>query len=192
MRRRDIVAGSLFGFAAAQYLVVEAAVAAVFDGYSYLRDTVSDLGVPGTSDAYAAMNVAFGVSAGSVLIAGICSAGALGRRRVPYLAAIAAYSVGTALVATVHAGDGSAHVIGAVLAIGAGNVIALVVGTGVPACPRWYRSGSVALGIAGCAAAACLIAGIGPVGLAERSAIYTFTGWEILTAVALLRPTARA
>ncbi|MDJ0393758.1 DUF998 domain-containing protein [Rhodococcus sp. G-MC3] len=181
------MAGSLFGFAAAQYLVLEAVVATVSDGYSYIRDTVSELGVPGTSDASAVMNVAFGVSAVSVLAAGICSAGLLGSRRTPYLAAIAAYSAGTALVATVHAGDGSAHVVGAVMAITAGNVIALVVGTGVPACPQWYRAGSVALGLVGFAASACLIAGIGPVGVAERTAIYTFTGWEMLTAAVLLR-----
>ncbi|MCZ4077634.1 DUF998 domain-containing protein [Rhodococcus sp. H36-A4] len=168
-----------------QYLLLEALTASLSEGYRYAYDTVSDLGVPTTSDTSWLMNVAFCVSAISVLAAGICSASLLGRRRWAYLGAIAAYSLGSVLVAVVHAGDGNAHIIGAVLAIGAGNTIALLVGTGVPTCPRWYSKGSIGLGVLGFVASGLLIAGVGPVGVMERASIYTFTGWELLTAAAL-------
>ncbi len=164
------------------------------DGYDYARDTVSELGVPGTNDWYVAMNVAFWLSAVSVLIAGICSA-TLVRRRWAYLGLICAYSAGSVLVASVHAGEGSAHVLGAILAIGAGNAIAVLVGSTSPRCPRWYTASSVGLGVVGFAASGLLIAGpdlleadlvgVDMVGVVERTAIYTFVGWEIITAVVL-------
>ncbi|ORI18968.1 hypothetical protein BJD99_19850 [Rhodococcus sp. 1163] len=184
-RRKARAAGLLFAFASLQYLLLEALTASRSEGYRYAYDTVSDLGVPTTSDTSWLMNVAFCVSAISVLAAGICSASLLGRRRWVYLGAIAAYSLGSVLVAVVHAGDGNTHIIGAVLAIGAGNIIALLVGTGVPTCPRWYSRGSVGLGVLGFVASGLLIAGVGPVGVMERASIYTFTGWELLTAAAL-------
>lgn len=172
-----------------QYLLLEAVVTARSDGYRYTLDTVSELGVPGTSGWYAAMNVAFWVSAVSVLAAGFLSSTLLVVRRRVYLGLIGAYSVGSVLVASVHAGDGSAHVIGAILAIGAGNVIAVLVGMSTPHCPQWYSSASLALGVLGFAASGMLIAGVGPVGAVERASIYTFVGWEALTAAALLRRT---
>lgn len=159
----------------------------MFDGYRPVYDTVSELGVPSVSDWHVLMNIAFCVSAVSVLVAGFCSAHLLAARRRVYLAAVIGYSVGSVLVASVHSGDGSAHVVGAVLAIGAGNVIAVVVGTGVPACPRWYSGGSIALGVVGFLASVLLIAGIGPVGAVERASIYTFVAWELLTASAIGR-----
>ncbi|MGA9871080.1 MAG: DUF998 domain-containing protein [Rhodococcus sp. (in: high G+C Gram-positive bacteria)] len=185
---RARLSGCLFGFAAVQYLVAEAATAFGFDGYRYVRDTVSELGVPASSPGHLVMNGAFCVSAVTVLVAGKLTARLLSRRRAKvYLGAVVAYSVGSVLVASVHAGDGSAHVLGAILAIGAGNVIAVTVGTGVPTCPRWYSASSVALGAAGFAASILLVAGIGPVGAVERASIYTFTAWELVTAAALFR-----
>lgn len=164
----------------------EALAASAFEGYRYLRNTVSALGVPADSPWSAAINVSFCLSAVSVAAAGVCSAHVLGRaRRRVYLGAVAAYAVGSVLVALVHAGDGPGHVLGAVLAIGAGNVIAVTVGSGVPSCPRWYSVGSVGLGVVGFAASVLLVAGIGPVGAVERTSIYTFTAWELLTAVTL-------
>lgn len=170
-----------------QYLLAEAVTAAMFGGYRPAYDTVSELGVPSVSDWHVLMNIAFCVSAVSVLVAGFCSAHLLAARRRVYLGAVIGYSVGSVLVATVHSGDGSAHVVGAVLAIGAGNVIAVVVGTGVRACPRWYSGGSLALGVVGFFASVLLIAGIGPVGAVERASIYTFVAWELLTALAIGR-----
>lgn len=184
--QRTRLAGYLFGFAATQYLLAEAVTIAAFDGYSIIGDTVSELGVPAESDWHRLMNVAFCVSAASVAVAGVCSAHLLsGLRRRFYLGSVGAYSVGSVLVATVHAGDGSAHVIGAVLAIGAGNVIALLAGTRTGGSPRWYSRSSVALGSLGFAASALLVAGVGPVGAVERASIYTFVAWELLTAVAM-------
>lgn len=167
-------------------MLAEAVTIVGFDGYSIARDTVSELGVPEESDWHRLMNVAFCISAASVAAAGLCSAHLINARRRPfYLGSIAAYSLGSALVATVHSGQGNAHVVGAVLAIGAGNVIPLLVGTGVPACPRWYARGSVALGALGTLASAALVTGLAPVGAAERASIYGFVGWELLTAVAV-------
>ncbi|SNT52269.1 DUF998 domain-containing protein [Rhodococcoides kyotonense] len=173
-----------------QYLLAEAWTARNYDGYDHLRETVSQLGVPGASPSHALMNTAFCVSAVSVAIAGVSSSYLLRRRRrAVYLGATGAYSLGSVLVAAVHTGSDNAgiHVAGALLAIGAGNVIPVLVGTGVPECPRWYAVASTGLGLVGLAASASLIAGIGPVGLVERMAIDTFVGWEILTAVTLAR-----
>lgn len=189
--RRARAAGLLFGFAASQYVLLEGVVAAQSDGYRYVADTVSALGVPGTSEWYGAMNAAFCVSAVAVSIAGLCSWRLLEKRRRSYLGAVCAYAIGSVLVAAVHAGDGSAHVLGAVLAIGAGNVIAVLVGSSTRNCPRWYSSGSVALGVAGFVASGLLIAGLGPVGAVERASIYSFVGWELLTAGVLLRTSGR-
>lgn len=172
-----------------QYLLAEAWASRRYDGYDHLRHTVSQLGVP-ASPAHVVMNAAFCVSAVSVAIAGWASAPVLRRRRRRvYLSAIAAYSIGSLLVAAVHtsAENAGVHVAGAIAAIGAGNLIPILVGTGVQDCPRWYRAASIGLGVIGSAGSVLLIAGVGPVGLAERIGIDTFVGWEILTAVALVR-----
>lgn len=185
---RSRAAAGFFGFAAVQYLLGEALTASKYDGYSYLEETVSALGVPADSPWHAVMNTSFCLSAVSVAAAGACSAYLLGtRRRRVYLGSVAAYSLGCALIAAVHAGDSDIHVLGAVLAIAAGNVIAVTVGTGVPRCPRWYRVASTALGVAGLAVSGLLLAGIGPIGAVERFQIYTFVAWELLTAVTLMR-----
>lgn len=185
---RARTAAGLFGFAAVQYLVGEALTASKYDGYSYLRQTVSELGVPGRSPWHDVVNTSFCLSAVSVAAAGVLSASLLRRRRRRvYLGSVAAYSTGCVLIAVVHSGDGAVHVVGAILAIAAGNVIAVTVGTGVPSCPRWYRMTSTALGVAGLAVSAMLVAGIGPIGAVERAPIYTFVAWELLTAAALLR-----
>ncbi|MCC8928003.1 MAG: hypothetical protein ACJA07_000802 [Rhodococcus sp. (in: high G+C Gram-positive bacteria)] len=185
---RARAAAGLFGFAAVQYLVGEALTASKYDGYSYLRQTVSELGVSGQSPWHDVVNTSFCLSAVSVAAAGALSASLLrGRRNRVYLGSVAAYSTGCVLIAVVPAGDGAVHVVGAVLSIAAGNVIAVTVGTGVHSCPRWYRTASTALGVAGLAVSALLVAGIGPIGAVERAPIYTFVAWELMTAVALLR-----
>ncbi len=192
IRTRSLVAACFFAFAAVQYLLAETLTARMFGGYSYTRDTVSELGAPADSDWYALMNLSFTMSAVSVLIAGICSAHLLGgaRRRV-YLALIVAYSAGSILVASVHAGDGSAHLVGAFLAICGGNAIAVAVGTAsrstaaASGCPRWYSVASTALGAVGFFVSALLVAQVGPLGAVERATIYTFVAWEILTAITI-------
>lgn len=177
-----------------QYLLGEALTASNYDGYSYLEETVSALGVPADSPWHAVMNTSFCLSAVSVAVAGACSAHLLRRRRRRvYLGSVAAYSLGCVLIAAVHAGDSNIHVLGAVLAIAAGNVIAVTVGTagtvgtGVRGCPRWYRVASTALGVAGLAVSGLLLAGVGPIGAVERFPIYTFVAWELLTAGTLVR-----
>jgi hypothetical membrane protein len=185
---RAAVAATLFGVAGVQYLLAEAWASRRYDGYDHLRDTVSQLGTP-ASPADVVMNTAFCVSAVAVAIAGWASAPLLRhRRRRVYLGAVAAYSVGSILVAAVPTGSDNAgvHVAGAIAAIGAGSLIPILVGTGVPNCSRWYRAASIGLGVVGSAGSVLLIAGIGPVGLAERIGIDTFVGWEILTAAALV------
>lgn len=192
VRTRSLVAAYFFAFAAVQYLLAETLTARMFDGYSYTRDTVSELGVPAVSHWHALMNLSFWMSAVSVLVAGICSAHLLGgRRRYVYLALIVAYSIGSVLVATVHGGDGSAHFVGAFLAICGGNAIALVVGTAfwsteaASGCLRWYSMASKTLGATGFFVSVLLVAQVGPVGAVERATIYTFVAWEILTAVTI-------
>ncbi|OZE83793.1 hypothetical protein CH304_08970 [Rhodococcus sp. 15-649-1-2] len=192
--RRCRIAGALFGVAGVQYLLAEAATALRFDGYSPLHDTVSELGVPEVSEWHGLMNASFCVSAASVLAAGLVAAPLLRRGRAQLMrGSVLAYAVGSVLVAVAHTGEGNLHTLGAVLAIGAGNVIALTVGSArtvgsdATRFPRWYSRASVGLGTVGFAASALLLTGIGPVGAVERVSIYTFVAWELMTAATVWR-----
>jgi hypothetical membrane protein len=169
------------------YLSVEAAAAAAFrPGYHYAHNFISDLGVPGQPLA-TPMNVAFGVQGAMFLVGAVAAQ----RRRAPLLVSFAAANaVGNLLVATVHAGAGPLHVVGATLAIVGGNAAAIA-GAGLRD-GRGYRLTSRVLGTVGLLSTAALVAqawsGIEvlPAPVWERAAVYPIFAWQLFAAAALL------
>jgi hypothetical membrane protein len=105
--------------------------------------------------------------------------------------------VGMLLVAAFHGGVESVdngtialHVLGAFLAIAAGNTLAIVVGTnaGRLGFPRWYRLSTIVIGSIGLVALVCIGLEPPPVDPAiyERISVYSIFTWLFLTTAALL------
>lgn len=181
-RRRAAAAAWTLG--AVAYLAAEALAAAARPGYHYAHDYISDLGVPGQPLA-ALMNVVFAVQGLMFLLGAVL---AFGRR--PRIAFAAANAVGNVLVATVHAGHGPGHLVGAALAIVGGNAAALTGAT--PASSRSFRVVSRLLGTVGLVALIGLVAqawtgtALLPAPVLERAAVYPILAWQLLAAAALL------
>jgi hypothetical membrane protein len=81
------------------------------------------------------------------------------------------------------------HVLGAFLAIAAGNTLAIVMGSAREALafPCWYRPVSITLGVVGLIALALIAIEPPPFDPAiyERIAVYTIFAWHFVTALAL-------
>jgi hypothetical membrane protein len=183
-RHRAAAAAWIVG--AVTYLGAEALAAAARPGYHYTEDFISDLGIPGQPLA-GLMNSAFAVQGVMFLVGAVFAAG---RRRPPLLAFAAANALGNVLIATVHAGHGAGHVIGAALAIVGGNAAALA-GAALTG-GRRYRWTSRLLGTVGLVATAGLVtqawAGgqVLPPAVWERAAVYPILAWQLVAAAALL------
>lgn len=203
-RVRALVGAALLLVNAVQHLVVEALSAAAWprDDYSYSRDFVSELGATACgpssgggatcSPLHAAMNSSFLVNGVLLLLATLLLAPVLERRRAVLVALAASYAVGMAGVAAVQRtpesladGTYAIHTAGAALALGAGNLIAVVVGVASRriGAPGWYRALSVALGVVGLAALAgiALVSGEFPAPVLERLSVYAINGWWLIT-----------
>lgn len=193
--------GALLLVNAVQHLVVEAWSARAWPGYSYARDFVSELG--DASPLHAAMNASFVVN-GMLLLAAMLLLTRLVDRRQRLLTTLAAaYAVGMAGVAAVQrspesVADGTyaIHMVGAALALGAGNLIAVVVGVesrriGAPA---WYRTVSIALGIAGLVGLVGIgvLSGEHPAPVLERLSVYAINAWWLITGGCLVTARLRA
>lgn len=187
-RRRAAAAAWIVG--AAAYLGAEALAAAARPGYHYAADYISDLGVPGLPLA-GLMNTGFAVQGVSFLVGAVLAPG----RRRALTACAAANAVGNVLVATVHAGHGPLHLIGAALAIVGGNAAALA-GARLTG-GRGFRSVSRLLGTVGLVATAGLVGqawtglDVLPAAVWERVAVYPILAWQLLAAAALLLPARR-
>jgi hypothetical membrane protein len=207
-------AGVIWVLAGAAWFVGEAITASAFPGYDYATNYISDLGIPDVgafqgraidSPLHAVMNVTF-VAQGllfavAAVLAGLAVRG--GRRRL-FLGLAVAHAVGMTLVGIVHGSQASVdsgiavlHVIGAALAIIAGNVGAIVAGLSARA-PRAYRVASVLLGAVGLVGLVMLevdsmssTIDLLPDGVWERSAVYAIIVWELLTGILLLATTIR-
>ncbi|BCZ22170.1 DUF998 domain-containing protein [Mycobacterium senriense] len=201
---------ALWVVAAVSYLVLEAIAAGAFEpAYSYARDYISDLGLPGgtlvhgrpiySPRAYL-MHAAFYLQGilfllGASLIVGVPD----NRRARLFLGAVATNAVGNIVIGTVH--GGAVHVAGAVLAIAGGNA-AILLGSGVIgplAAWRRYRGLSKAIAALGLLCLAMLMIKSAtattfllPDGAWERGSVYSITGWQLLTAACLLVGTTRA
>ncbi|UMB68756.1 DUF998 domain-containing protein [Mycobacterium paraterrae] len=176
-------AGIVWFSGAAVYLTLEAVAACAFrPHYSYLRNFISDLGVPGVHSPLAwLMNVGFCVQ-GSLFLAG-----AVAFRRSGLLpACAAANAVGNVVIAFFHSGS-VPHAVGAVLAIVGGNATVLAASSIVGG---WHRRVSIGLGVFGLLSFVVFVIELGnptsPLGAVERCSVYSITGWQLLTGARLL------
>jgi hypothetical membrane protein len=169
------------------YLMSEGVAAASFPpSYSYVRNFISDLGVPSKSPLAWVMNTGFCVQGMLFLVGAVAI-------RTPWLTALTAVNtLGNLTIAFFHSGSAT-HAVGAVLAIVGGNA-AILAGSSIIG--GWHRVVSVGLGVLGLLGFALfaveLNTGIGHLGLVERCSVYPITAWQLLTATWLFsrRPTA--
>ncbi|RIJ57188.1 DUF998 domain-containing protein [Clavibacter phaseoli] len=200
-------AGVAWIAAAVVYVGTEAIAASAFPGYSYSADYISDLGVPDValyqgraidSPLHAVMNAGFILQGVLYLAAAVIATRALraGPRRV-FLALAAVHAVGITVVGIIHGSASSAasgigwmHVVGAGMAIIAGNAASITagLGSGRVGAARPFRVASVALGVVGLVALALLqsLGGSTIDGVWERGSVYTVTAWELMAGVAVL------
>lgn len=173
------------------YLACEGISAARVDGYSYVSDFISDLGV------VPLMNIGAFMVHGMLFAAGafVIGRGWLQRSRVAqlFVAAAVANAVGNVLVGTFPSGSAQAHwhVVGAGLAIVGGNVAVIAGGVGSQALGAHRALGwaGIALGSLGIASLLVLIADgsrVVPPGLVERASVYPIIAWELLAGAAFL------
>jgi hypothetical membrane protein len=188
MTRHPRAAATAWILGAAAYLTAEAVTAAAYrPSYSYARDFISDLGVPGQPLA-ALMNVAFAVQGVLFLLGAVLACGWRHRWLTVFAAANA---VGNILVGTVHAGGSALHAVAAALAIAGGNAAAIA-GAALRPGLR-YRLISRVLGGIGLLSLAALVgqawAGVEmlPVPVWERASVYPILTWQVCAAVTFLR-----
>ncbi|WP_213816904.1 DUF998 domain-containing protein [Glaciihabitans sp. dw_435] len=211
-RKPALIAAVLWVVAGVIYFGAEAISASVYPGYSYATNYISDLGVPDvevfqgrTIDSPLAwlMNSAFIAQGLLFLAAAILATRAIrvGPRRW-FLAVATVHTVGIILVGLFNGSQRNAenhllilHVLGAALAIVAGNLAAITAGIGSAriGAARWYRVISIVLGVVGILSLVMLLVDSGsstlnllPDGVWERASVYAITGWEIFTAVCLI------
>lgn len=178
------------------YLGLEAVAAAGYPGYRYATNFISDLGRPDSPLSHL-MNTAFAVQGTLFLAAAVALARVnRGRSSGLFVACAAANAVGNVVVATVPSGSAGiawVHVSAAAVAIVGGNA-AILAGHRMVSESRWYRLTSVgiaALGFLafGLLAVAAVTAStvVLPGAVWERTCVYTIIGWQLLSAVRLLR-----
>lgn len=197
------------------WLIGEAVTASAFPGYSYATNYISDLGVPDIapfqgrsidSPLSAVMNLTFIGHGVLFAAAGLLAARAFhsdARRVASAVAALSvAHGIGIVLVGSFHGSQASVddgtialHVIGAAVAIIAGNLVAIVAGAGTSklGVPRMYRIVSIGLGVVGLMCLVMLTVDSSTTafdiladGVWERASVYTVIAWEILTGATLL------
>ncbi|MCU1527993.1 MAG: hypothetical protein JWP75_1756 [Frondihabitans sp.] len=212
-RKWTLVLGSAIAvFAALQWVVIEAVVAAAWTNpsYSYAVNYISDLGTttcganfggrvlcsplsPLMNTAFATQGILFAVAA--ILLSQVMT----GRGRVFVVILGLLQAAGMVLVAIFHgqAGGPSAglmlHIGGAGVAILAANLIAIFVGlrSGRLGASLWYRILSVTLGAGGIVSE--LVQGAFPAigGALERGGVYSYLAWQAVTGIAIIVLTLR-
>lgn len=188
VRRRRICVGIVWFAGSFAYLTLEAVAAAAFrPPYSYARNFVSDLGVPGFSSPLAwLMNLGFCMNGVLFLVGAVAM-----RKTGPFLGLAATNALGNVLIAFFHSGS-AVHAVGAVSAIVGGNAAVLA---GSSIIGGLHRKVSIGLGLFGMLGFALFVIDLtsatAPIGLVERCSVYSITVWQLLTAAALLsrRPT---
>jgi hypothetical membrane protein len=189
------------------YVASETIAASAFPGHSYAANYISDLGVPEVvgyqgraidSPLHVVMNTGFVLQGVLYLLAAVIATRALrtGPRRA-FLALAAVHAVGITVVglvpgsaASAASGIGWMHVVGAGMAILAGDSASIVAGLGSrrAGASRPVRVASVALGAVGLVSLALLqlLGGSDVDGIWERGSVYTVTAWELLAGIAVL------
>ena len=193
--RRRVGAAVAWSSAGLAYLTLEDIAAAAFQPhYSYARNFISDLGVPGDHSPLAwLINLGFCVQGTLFLVSAALTAP---REARLFLSLVTANAIGNVLIAIFHSGPSPTawvHAIGAVLAIVCGNA-AILAGSRIVS--GWHRKVSVALGAFGLLSFVLFVIELNassalPLGVWERCSVYSITAWQLLTAAWLLnrRPT---
>jgi hypothetical protein len=211
-----VTAGTLWLVSAASYLLAEAIAARGFAHYSYLRNFISDLGVPyvGMSDGRALHSTLAPVmNFGGFMLHGILFAlaalavlpalGASQRATRAMYGILLMYVTGSTLLAFVHGGNRELasglfglHLFAAIITIIGGNlaVLTLTVLMHDLFGSHAYRGGTIAFFT--CALIGAVLWAVlphGPVsGLYERGCVYMIMGWELMTGAHLLAAVRRA
>ena len=188
--------------AAFAFFICEAIAAASVSAlhpYSYTKNFISELGVPGRTPLAVVMNVGFWLQ-GLLFLGGAILAArqsATGHRRL-FVGLAGLNALGDVLVATFHGnalalgnnGAAALHWYGALFGIIGGNA-AVITGSKVVAglvTARWYRRVSVILGVAGILSLLIIgnpTAQLHP-GIWERGSVYSILLWQVLSATLLL------
>lgn len=205
------IASTSMGVGALWYILAEAIAAFGFPGYSYSYNYISDLGIPETgifegrvidSQLAMVMNAGFLGQGLTMAFSGVLLFWSLPRLKMKglFLALTVFYSFGIALVGLVHGSPINAaagfmvfHGLGAMLAIGGGNAIAILAGARTlrPLLgPRLSRA-SITLGCVGLLSMVVHLvtktAGVvNGLGVSERISVYTILAWQILFAVKIM------
>ncbi|MCV7419572.1 DUF998 domain-containing protein [Mycobacterium yunnanensis] len=191
----DGMAAGCWLVAGAAYLGLEAIAAAAQPGYRYAVNFISDLGQP-SSPLHTVMNAAFVVQGTLFLAAAILLARRTGRGNGVFVGCAAANAVGNVVVASVPSGGSGiawVHVSAAAVAIVGGNA-AILAGHRLVSQSRWYRRASVGVAALGFLAFGILavpaVSATGvllPGAVWERTSVYTIIGWQLLSALWLVR-----
>lgn len=186
------------------YLVAEGVTALAFPGYSYADNYISDLGVPERgvlddrvldSPLHAVMNAGF-VGEGVLFLIGlVLLLRHRGRNGWVVAAAVlgAVHSAGIIVVGLVPGSPANVdnglifwHGLGAVAAIGGGNLVAIIAGRAL-GLPRAISRVGQLLGALGFVSAALLVTHtLLPDGVWERGAVCTFMVWQLIAGISLL------
>ena len=179
------------------YVGLEAIAARAVPGYRYADRAISDLGQADSPLDYL-MNTAFVVQGTLFLAGAVLLVRATRRSSRSFVGLAAANFVGNLLVAAVPSGQPAVawvHLTGATLAIVGGNAAALV-GSSIVADRRAGHYRPVAITIAGCGLSSFALLAVGavtsstvvlPFAVWERLSVYTIIGWQMFSAVKLLR-----
>jgi hypothetical membrane protein len=213
-RTNRLVAASLWLAAGAVYLLAEGLSASAFSPpYSYAQNYISDLGVAACgqliggraicSPLHDLMNSGFIIQGLLFFAAAVFAARAVtSRARYALMVLAAVNCIGISLVGIFHEAAATQadatlpyHVLGAFLAIVAGNATALASSalSRELGLPPWHRMASIVLPIVGMVGLVMLIVAqargavtLVPDGIWERTSVYTITAWEVVTGVGLL------
>lgn len=214
-RPRLLAIGTFATFAPLVFLVTEAIAAFGWSAgsYQYAYNYISDLGttVCGSFDGrqmcsplHAVMNFGYVAMSLALAITVILLAPALPRgRRIAARIFAVLVPVGMILVASFPGGvesvpDGTIllHVLGAVLAILSGNILAILIGSSGRkklGWPTWYGPTSAALGLVGLIGLLLVVVAgsYEHSAVFERISVYAIFAWLFLTAAVAIRATSR-
>lgn len=164
--------------------------------YRYSHNYISDLGIPECgpqicSPLHNVMNAGFALE--GVLFMLACW---LLRPQFPggigwaALLAGCLHGIGGVLIALFHSGGEAngvtLHQVGAVMAIGGGNLCLIATGLAARRCMAVYAGFSLLLGFGGLLCMVLIPYVALPIGIIERAAVYPITFWQIVTGFSLL------
>lgn len=198
LSRRSRAGACCFAAGGLLYLLAErtSALAWHHPVYRYSHNYISDLGIPECgpqicSPLHNVMNAGFAVEGVLFLLA--CW---LLRPQFPgglgWAAVLAGglHGIGGVLIALFHSGgeaDGVTwHQVGAVMAIGGGNLCLIATGLAVGRCSPLYAGFSLLLGMGGLVCMMMIPYVALPIGIIERAAVYPITLWQLVSGFSLL------